>query len=376
MAPFVASWGIIGCGWISSMFVSDLVLDRPEVTDVSHAVVAVGSRDKAKAAKFIEEHCPKGACAQVKGIHKAPPQAYGSYDEVFGHPDVNIIYIGTLHPTHYSDAKAALEAGKNVLVEKPACLNAAEWKSLSKIAKEKGLFLMEGLWTRFQPMTQTLIKKLHDEKVIGDIKAVKTDFSMPFYDSLPASHRTLSREAAGGPLMDLGPYILLPALLALYYNPANGKAKPENVRASMIKSRHDVDLTTTITLDFPRLGAQGVCTTSHAYSSPKDERGLIIGTRGEIAIHDGLSRITKVTIKQYDGEFSFRDMKWKEETIEQPFPGMGLHFEADAVARDIRDGRTENELVSHEETLLVMELLDETRKQGGYAFPEGMEQVV
>jgi hypothetical protein len=80
--------------------------------------------------------------------------------------------------------------------------------------------------------------------------------------------------------MDLGPYILLPALLALYHNPANGKAKPDNVRASMIKSRHDVDLTTTITLDFPRLGAQGVCTTSHAYSSPKDERGLIIGTRG------------------------------------------------------------------------------------------------
>lgn len=68
------------------MFVSDLVLDRPEVTDVSHAVVAVGSRDKAKAAKFIEEHCPKGACAQVKGIHNAPPQAYGSYDEVFAHP--------------------------------------------------------------------------------------------------------------------------------------------------------------------------------------------------------------------------------------------------------------------------------------------------
>jgi hypothetical protein len=119
---------------------------------------------------------------------------------------------------------------------------------------------------------------------------------------------------------------------------------------------------------------------------------LTCATPREIAIHDGLSRITKITVKQYDGEFSFRDMKWKEETIEQPFPGMGLHFEADAVARDIRDGKTENELVSHEETLLVMEvsdltevgmseltrtkLLDETRKQGGYAFPEGMEQVV
>jgi predicted dehydrogenase len=76
------------------MFVSDLVLDRPEVTDVSHAVVAVGSRDKAKASKFIEEHCPKGACAQVKGIHKAPPQAYGSYDEVFAHP-VSVVRVSS-----------------------------------------------------------------------------------------------------------------------------------------------------------------------------------------------------------------------------------------------------------------------------------------
>lgn len=76
------------------MFVSDLVLDRPEVTDVWHAVVAVGSRDKAKASKFIEEHCPKGACAQVKGIHKAPPQAYGSYDEVFAHP-VSVVRVSS-----------------------------------------------------------------------------------------------------------------------------------------------------------------------------------------------------------------------------------------------------------------------------------------
>jgi dihydrodiol dehydrogenase / D-xylose 1-dehydrogenase (NADP) len=58
--------------------------------------------------------------------------------------DVNIIYVGTLHPSHYNHARAALEAGKHCLVEKPATLNAAEWNSLSAIAKEKNLFLMEG----------------------------------------------------------------------------------------------------------------------------------------------------------------------------------------------------------------------------------------
>lgn len=148
---------IIGCGWISSSFAKDIALSRPEITDVAHAVAAVGSRDKAKAEKFIEEFLPNGGTAQQAGLGKVQkPTAWGSYAELYNDPvshcrgmmtnlqNVDIVYIGTLHPSHYEDVKASLEAGKHVLVEKPATVNAAEWKELVRIAREKKLFLMEG----------------------------------------------------------------------------------------------------------------------------------------------------------------------------------------------------------------------------------------
>merc|ERR1712093_163225 len=107
---------------ISANFVRDLAIDPTErkATDVSHAVAAVGSRDAKKAQEFIDKEIPKGAWAQQAGHYAQPPQALGSYDELCNHPEVDIVYIGTPHPAHFDNAKAALEAGKGALVEKPA----------------------------------------------------------------------------------------------------------------------------------------------------------------------------------------------------------------------------------------------------------------
>lgn len=74
-----------------------------------------------------------------------------------------------------------------MLVEKPATLNAAEWADLVRIATEKKLFIMEAFWTRFQPAVQALWDKLHKDKVIGNVTAVHTDFSVPNYNGEDAS---------------------------------------------------------------------------------------------------------------------------------------------------------------------------------------------
>jgi len=92
------------------------------------------------------------------------------------------VYVGTIHPSHYIDARDAIEAGKHVVLEKPACLNAAEWHVLSSLAKSKGVFLMEAVWTRFLPLALTLQRKLFDNKAIGYIKMVRADFALPFYN--------------------------------------------------------------------------------------------------------------------------------------------------------------------------------------------------
>ncbi|KAG8687432.1 hypothetical protein FRC11_007246, partial [Ceratobasidium sp. 423] len=134
-SPFELRWGILGAGFISSVFVKDLLLDPKtrNVTDVIHKVVAVGSRDVTKAQEFIDKHA--SASPETK--------AYGNYEEVVGDKNVNAVYIGTPHTHHYTCTALALRAGKHVLCEKPFTSNAAELKSLISIAKENNVFLME-----------------------------------------------------------------------------------------------------------------------------------------------------------------------------------------------------------------------------------------
>ncbi|OXH48083.1 hypothetical protein J002_05641 [Cryptococcus neoformans] len=353
MSPFIASWGIIGCGFISGRFVRDLVLHRPEIRDVAHSIIAVAARNQSRAKQFIAHNCPDGASAQLNGLDDRCPNAYGSYEEVYNHPDVSIVYIGTLHPSHFTETKSAIEAGKNVVVEKPAVLNAAEWEYLSKLAKSKNVFLMEA---------GALRKLLHEDKVIGDVKMVKADYSAALWGYFPDAHRSFRIEDAGGCWMDLGIYVLFPALLTLYHAPENRQAFPADIQVSMLFSRMKTDLTTSVLLNFPNLEAQASLSVSYAYDSPKDERVQIIGSKGYE--------------KRPPADPDSFEPQWEsEKDVTMDFAGMGHHWEADASARCLRDGELESKDWSHEDTLLMLQVHDRVRKIGGYEYPPGMVKV-
>ncbi|PAV20366.1 dimeric dihydrodiol dehydrogenase [Pyrrhoderma noxium] len=376
---FVLHWGIIATGKISSEFVKDLVLPPSgrSVSDIAHAVVAVGSRSVLKAQDFIEKFCPDGASAQVAGLtEKRKAVAYGSYAEVYADENVDIIYIGTPHTSHFEDARNALDAGKHVLLEKPACLNQAEFKLLSKLSKSKNLFLMEAVWTRFFPLTYALEEVLFKEVAIGDIRRLEADFSIDFVDVVDEEHRLLNANLAGGGLLDLGPYPLVWALLILYNHPQNNRTAPSAIKASMQKyEKTGVDLHTNWTLDFPFVGSVGArasLSTSIGVNSPRDVVVRIQGTKGEVLLPWATARPDRFTIRR--SKVGRGPQDYVEEVREFPIQGMGLHWEADAVARDLRDGKIESERMPHEETLLELAIFDEVRRQGGYVYPAGLEK--
>ncbi|KAL5487672.1 hypothetical protein ACEPAI_5780 [Sanghuangporus weigelae] len=378
-APFVLHWGIISTGSIAAAFVKDLVLS-PEgrgISDVSHAIVAVGSRSSEKAQQFIQEKCPEGGCAQKAGLSQTVPVAYGSYAEVYSDSRVDIIYVATPHTCHFEDAKNALGAGKHVLLEKPACLNQAEFRVLSDISKSKNLFLMEAVWTRFFPLTFALEKALFEQQVIGEIRRLVSDFSIDFVDIVTEENRLLNISLAGGGLLDLGPYPLLWALLLLYKHPENKHTPPEKIQASMRKyEKTGVDLHTSWTLDFPRIGkvgAQAILSTSISVNGCRDAVTRIQGTKGEIIMPWATARPESFTIRR--SKIGRGPQDYTEEVCKFPIEGMGLNWEADAVARDIRDRKIENERMPHADTLLELSIFDEIRRQGGYVFPEGLEKV-
>ncbi|CAE6473431.1 unnamed protein product [Rhizoctonia solani] len=364
-APFELRWGILGAGHISSVFVKDLLLDPKtrDVTDVIHKVAAVGSRDAAKAQEFIDKHASSNP----------DTKAYGSYEEVVGDKNVNAIYIGTPHTHHYSCTSLALRAGKHVLCEKPFTSNAAELKSLISIAKENNVFLMEAMWTRFLPITGA-IKSIIDSGELGDVKVLHADLAGDFkLDSIPKTHRILDPKLGGGALLDLGPYPFVWAAAILYEHALNKREPPSHVAGSMVKTKlTGVDSSTTFVLNFDRVEAQAILSCSITISTPNP--ALVVRCRkGNIIVAPPIYRPKSFIIQYLDEPGS--GVVAREESREFSFEGGGWHFQADEVARCIRDGKLQSDVWSLDASLVQMSVFDEVRKQCGYEFPPGVEQV-
>jgi len=325
-------------------------------------VAAVGSRSTEKALEFIAKYAAGDPAIR----------AYGTYAEVYADKNVDAIYIGTPHTLHYENARDALTAGKHVLCEKATTSNAAEMKALIKLAKEKGLFFMEALWTRFHPLTLE-VKKIAEEGSLGDPVVLHADLSHDFdIERLPLTHRMLDPHL--GALLDLGPYPMFWAVLALYEHPSNKNARPTSVSASIVKTPiTGVDSSTSWIVTFSEhLRAQAVLSCS--MTIPTATFGATIRYRnGNIVIGTPIFRPQAFTVQYFDKPGS--GVVVREETRAFHYVGGGWHYEADEVARCIRDGKLESELWGHEKTIMVMEIFDEVRRQGGYKLPEGVEKV-
>jgi predicted dehydrogenase len=115
-------------------------------------------------------------------------------------PNIDIIYIATPHSHHYQNARLALESGKNVLCEKSFTVNAAQTKILVELAKQKKLFLMEAVWTRYFPLS-VQVRELIQKGEIGEVLRVTADNSAG-QGGWDQSHRLLNLDLAGGALLD------------------------------------------------------------------------------------------------------------------------------------------------------------------------------
>ncbi|KAK7031406.1 NAD(P)-binding protein [Favolaschia claudopus] len=379
--PTVLRWGIISTGKIvglfsfplyrkftsnlrqSAVFTKDLLIDPKtrNVDDVVHKVVAVGSRKVETAQEFIKTNA--GGDSSIK--------AYGTYDEVYADPDVDAIYIGTPHTYHYINALDAIRAKKHVLCEKPVTSNVPELRSLLTAAETNGVFFMEAMWTRFQPLPQAVIKVLSSGE-LGAPVVVHADLSGDFdIKNIPKTHRILDPALGGGAILDLGPYPLVWAIMTLYENTLNELTPPSKITASILKTPlTGVDANTSFTLNFDKIGAQAVLSCS--INAAAVEPGVTIRCeKGTIRVAAPIYCSKSFTVQYLsDGKVA------REEKKEFEYIGHGMHFEADEVARCIRDGKKESALWGHGKSLVEMSVFDEVRKQGDYKLPAGVEQVV
>ncbi len=324
-APAVR-WGVLGAGGIAASF-CDGVRAR-----TASSVVAVGSRDLARAEAFA-------------GAHAQGARAHGSYADLVGDPDVDVVYVATPHSHHLEHALVAIRAGKHVLVEKPLTRSVAESRILLDAAREAGVFCMEAMWTRFLPHVAAL-RAVVARGEIGQVVTIAADFDVYFpYDPV---HRLFAPELAGGALLDLGVYPVAFAhdLLGV----------PASITATGTRAATGVDDHVAMILGYES-GAHAVLrSSSRSFGSGA---ATITGTRGRIDIPDRFFMPAGFRVVRADGS------AW---TFQSPV-GEGKAYEAAEVARRITAGDVQSARVTWQDTLDVMGILDEVRRQVGVVYP-------
>ena len=315
-------WGVVGTGGIAAAFVTDLGL-LPDAE-----VVAVGSRNAGQAAAFAQRH----------GIARHHP----SYDAVCRDPEVDVVYVATIHPGHHDAALLAVAAGKAVLVEKPFAMDAGEARAVVDAARAREVFLMEAMWARFVPH-MVRVRELLAEGALGEIQLVIADHCQWFPGD--PTHRLLAPELGGGALLDLGIYPVSFASMVL--------GTPSTVTAAGTRSVTGVDATTSVLLTYDG-GAHAVLTTTLSALGPN--RAAIVGTEARLEIDSVFYSPTTFTLTRRDGSV---------ERFDEPHEGLGLRHEAAEVMRCLREGRTESDVLPLDETVAVMATMDEVRRQIG-----------
>jgi predicted dehydrogenase len=318
-------WGIVGLGNIASKFAGDLSL-LPDAQ-----LHAVASRDGAKSRAFADRF----------GAEKA----YEDYADLFEDPGVDVVYIASPHSFHKSHTLAAIRAGKHVLCEKPLGINAAEVREMCDAASQKGCFLMEALWSRFNPCIHEVWELIRQEK-LGPLSSLRADFAFPALDRDP-SGRLLNPDLAGGSLLDIGIYPVFLAYLML--------GIPQQIRVAAHFHTTGVEKQIGMLFDYPdALAVLYSGLTSH--SEMKAELGCRDGT---IYINPRWHETASYTLQMGD---SVREVK-------HPLKGSGYVHEIEEVHRCLAEGELQSRLWSWSDSLALHGLLDRIREEAGIVFP-------
>jgi predicted dehydrogenase len=325
-------WGIFGTGLIAHKFAEALaLLPRAEL-------VAVASRSKERAEEFGERF----------GI----PVRHGSYEELARDEHIDIVYVGTATPHHEECTVLSLRAGKAVLCEKPLAVNAQQAVRMVEAAREEGCLLMEALWSRFVPAFRQARAWLR-EGVIGEVRMVQADFG--FRAEGEDLERWLSLQAAGGSLMFVGVYPVSLAVLAF------GSA-PTEVKVVADLGPGGTDRQAGMLLGFP---GGGMAVLASAVNTKTPRFGTILGSQGMIRLDEPF----------YCSPGAALAVPGKDEVyVSLPVEGNGLHYQAAAMMESLDRGDLENEIMPHDESISVLRVMDELRRQLGMRFPGEHEE--
>jgi predicted dehydrogenase len=320
-------WGVVGPGRIAEKVVEDFA-----VVDGARAV-AVASRSLDRAQDFATRH----------GIERA----HGSYAAILADPDVDVLYVATPHPQHHAIALAALRAGKALLVEKAFAATLAGAREVVDLSRETGVFVMEAMWTRFQPAV-VLMRELIAEGAIGQVRSVQADLGVQ--RDFDPTDRLFAKELGGGAMLDLGVYVVSFAQMLL--------GNPDTVTATGSLFETGVDAEASLLLGYAD-GRSATLMTSLRHALPGQAR--VFGTTGWIDVPPRFHHPQTIVLHRAGTT---------PEEITAPPLGAGYSHELIEVTQCLRAGRSESVVMPLADTLAVQGVLEQAAGQLGVTFAE------
>ena len=320
-------WGIIGTGGIAKAFANDLDYVK------DHKIVAVGSRTSNSAQKFASKY---PGCT-----------GYTSYSELVADPELDGVYIATPHNFHKEHTIMALNAGKPVLCEKPFAVNEHEVRSMIDLAQNKGLTLMEAMWTRFLPHIAK-VREILAKGILGEIFTLQADFGRRLTEN--NNPRLWEPKLAGGALLDMGIYPVSFSHLVL--------GAPSSIVAQATFTDKGVDAQTSAVFRYDN-GTQSIISASSHTQTPCTAH--VSGLKGFLEIDHLFYHPTAMRIVMNDGS---------KTEYPNTYKGHGLREQAIEFAHCVWAGKIESPLLSHNESISVMESMDEIRRQIGLRYPD------
>ena len=317
--------GFIGAGRIANTLASTMA----RMEDVN--LYAVAARDLGRAQAFAAQY----------GFDKA----YGSYEEMLQDPNVELVYIATPHSHHAEHMKLCIAHGKNVLCEKAFTLNAAQARQIAALARERGVYVAEAIWTRYMP-SRAMINEVLASGIIGNVTALTATLCYP----VAYKERCIRPELAGGALLDVGVYCLNFALMHFGDD-------IERMDSSVRMTDTGVDGQESITLHY-RDGRIAVLTAG--ILSRSDRKGIFYGDKGYIIVEN-------INNPQSISVYDLTDTLVKK--IQVPAQITGYEYQIREAMARIRAGETESASMPLDTTIAVMERMDALRKDWGLIYP-------
>ena len=334
---------MIRFGFIGTGRISDWVLKGAN-EDPRISVRAICSRTEEAAKVFIARH-PELSGARI----------YTSVQELAEDPDIDAVYIGTPNQTHHGYALTLLNAGKNVLCEKPFAVSAEEARQMAEAARANGCLLMEAMISTFNPNFRAFADKIYSIGALRQYSSNYCQYSSKYEGLKNGITASCFQSGTAGALRDIGIYALYP-LVSLF-------GRPERTSSCLTvfqTSEGPTDIHGSIVLDYGQMQA------SVTYSKVCDS--LVpteLSGEGGNLILDDIRIARKTEFAPHNPPSSGQGPKPVRTVISEGLEHNEYYYEFKEFADLIEAGKTESEINSLDTSIITMEIIDRSLQENG-----------